>query len=135
MADQRSAITVKPPSRKSEVGRLGEELAAQALVAGGLTVLGKNWRGHRGELDIVALDGGTLVAVEVKTRSSLYFGAPAAAITNDKIMRMKRLLCQWIAEHRNEIPRLKELRLDAVAVVLDYRKGGAPVIEHLKGIY
>lgn len=119
---------------KTEVGQTGELLATQALEASGLKVLSRNWRGHCGELDIVALDGAALVAVEVKTRTSLNFGSPAAAISSGKIARMKRLLCQWLTENRQEVPRIRELRLDAVAVLLERRSGGMPVIEHLKGI-
>ena len=121
-------------TRKRELGQIGEALAAQAIGAVGLRVIAQNWRGHRGELDIVALDGATLVGIEVKTRSTLNFGHPAAAITGDKLMRMKRLLCQWINENRAQLPHLSGLRLDVISVLYDSSSTAKPIIEHLKGI-
>ena len=56
------------------VGRYGEKVAAAHLVEAGWTLLDRNWRGTRGELDVVALDGDVLVAVEVKTRRGTGFG-------------------------------------------------------------
>src|SRR5699024_3511090 len=54
----------------AELGRAGEELAARRLAELGWTVLERNLRLTSGELDIVALDGSTLVFAEVKTRRS-----------------------------------------------------------------
>ena len=137
---------------KQEVGRLGEALAAEALRNQGWELLDQNWRGAGGELDIVARDGRDLVAVEVKTRSSLAFGTPAAAITPKKVARMGRLLGQWLAENGKGHRWFGSLRLDAVSVLLPQGPPGAPaplgdahgaepgsnsalpVIEHLRGI-
>jgi putative endonuclease len=51
-------------------GRIGEEQAAAALEAAGMEIIAKNFRSGRGEIDIVALDGETVVFVEVKTWSA-----------------------------------------------------------------
>jgi len=134
----------KPPAAKAQpkpkdiLGRTGEELAAQALTANGIEILDRNWRckrgqhGQRGELDIVAREGASLIAVEVKTRSSIRFGTPAAGISQSKVKRMQRLFGQWLSEHKTELPPVKELRLDAVAVLLE--PGTDPIIEHIRGI-
>ena len=53
--------------RAAATGRRGEKIAAGFLVSRGMTVLHRNFRCRAGELDIVALDGGEIVFVEVKT--------------------------------------------------------------------
>ena len=52
--------------RAAATGRRGEKIAAGFLVSRGMTVLHRNFRCRAGELDIVALDGGEIVFVEVK---------------------------------------------------------------------
>src|SRR5690606_29473425 len=83
------------------VGRYGEDVAAAHLVAVGMRVLERNWRGTRGELDIVADDAGELVVVEVKTRRGSGFGHPAEAVTAPKLARIRRLTGQWLASHEH----------------------------------
>lgn len=120
-------------ANKDDVGHIGEQLAADYLSASGVLVLERNWRGTRGELDAVALDGRTLVAVEVKTRSGLGFGHPAAGVTEAKLARIRRLAGEWIAlrgaDHRGQFT---EIRIDVIAVTL--RPDADPVIEHLRGV-
>lgn len=114
---------------KDAVGRYGERLAAARLAERGWTVLDTNWRGTRGELDLVAMDGDVLVAVEVKTRTGPGFGHPAEAVTHAKLARLRRLLGQWVAEHE---VRPSGLRVDVIAVRTDL--GGDARVEHLRGV-
>ena len=51
-----------------ETGRAGERIAERLLRRCGLIILARNWRAAGGELDLAALEGETLVFVEVKTR-------------------------------------------------------------------
>ena len=76
--------------RRMTLGRNGEERAARWLERRGWVVLARRWRCRLGELDIVALDGETLVFVEVKTRSSARFGAPEEAVGYAKRARIVR---------------------------------------------
>jgi putative endonuclease len=55
---------------KSRLGKEGEEQAAAALEAAGMEIIAKNIRCKRGEIDIVAKDGETIVFVEVKSWSA-----------------------------------------------------------------
>jgi putative endonuclease len=55
---------------RREFGRRGERFAERVLRRAGLTILARNWRAAGGELDLAALEGETLVFVEVKTRES-----------------------------------------------------------------
>jgi len=115
---------------KDAVGRYGERVAARHVEAIGLEVLERNWRGAGGELDLVALDGDVLVAIEVKTRRGTAFGHPAEAVTATKLARIRRLTGQWLTEH--PAVRCREVRVDVVAVVLP--RSGAAEVEHLVGV-
>jgi putative endonuclease len=111
---------------KDAVGRFGEQLAADHLVAAGLRIVERNWRCSDGELDLIAIEGATLVFVEVKTRSSLAFGDPAEAITHAKAARLRRLGARWLAEHPEQ--RRGDVRFDVVSIV---RVG--PSVRHIRG--
>jgi putative endonuclease len=115
---------------KDELGREGERLAAEHLVARGLVILARNWRRREGELDVVATDGQSLVVCEVKTRSGVGYGLPVEAVTRTKAARIRRLAHQWLAESR---ARFVEVRFDVVAVLL--LPGRAPQVEHYEGAF
>jgi putative endonuclease len=111
------------------VGALGENLAAQFLVDAGYEVIERNWRGMRGELDLVARWGDEIVVVEVKTRSGPGYGHPAEAVTPHKLARLRRLAGQWLSEHPTGAA---SVRIDVVAVLLS--RVGPARIEHLQGV-
>ena len=70
-----------PTPHQSELGRHGEELACRELRRRGYAIVARRYRTRHGEIDIVAMDEGVLVFVEVKTRSDRRFGSPLAAVT------------------------------------------------------
>ncbi|MCC9145713.1 MULTISPECIES: YraN family protein [unclassified Arthrobacter] len=114
---------------KDILGNRGEELAAQYLTEAGLSIIDRNWRCPEGEIDLVAVDGATLVVVEVKTRSSVNFGHPFEAIGEDKLARLYLLAGAWARAHSRYFT---HRRVDAVAVLDDGTN--PPVVEHLRGI-
>lgn len=120
---------MKQNTKNLEIGNLGEGIAVEYLRSKGYTILARNWRNKHGELDVVARKDSFVVAVEVKTRSSLNFGAPLEAITSTKVVRLRRLLAAWAAEH-SACGVL--LRIDGVGVTL--QGDGSPLIEHVEGI-
>lgn len=121
-----------PETATQALGRYGEELAAQHLAAAGMVVLARNWRCPQGELDLVARDvDGTVVFVEVKTRSGTGFGEPAEAVGRVKARRLRVLACQWLLENRQA--GAAELRFDVVGIVR--RRGAAPHVTHLRGAF
>ena len=63
----------------NELGKWGEDLATAYLEQKGYTIIERDWKSGRRDLDIIALDGNTVVFVEVKTRRSSVFGAPEEA--------------------------------------------------------
>ena len=114
---------------KDELGRLGEDLAADYLAHAGLTILARNWRCRAGEIDIVARDGSTLVVCEVKARSGTGFGTPAEAVTRRKIRRLRELALRWLEEQEIYVP---QIRFDVISIVRP--PTGRPVLEHLRGV-
>src|SRR5690554_955219 len=114
---------------KDVVGRYGEDLAVQHLEDRGWQIVERNWRGDAGEVDVVAMDGSTLVVVEVKTRSGTGFGHPAEAVTLTKLTRLRRLAGQWLTEHD---ARVAAVRIDVVAVLVP--PAGEIEVEHLRGV-
>ncbi|KNC18610.1 hypothetical protein AC792_11135 [Arthrobacter sp. RIT-PI-e] len=114
---------------KDQLGRRGEATAAVFLEQAGLRIVDRNWRCPVGEIDIVAVDGSTLVVVEVKTRSSDDFGQPLEAITASKLERLYLLASKWARAHDL---RFSGFRIDAVGILDD--GSGAPLVEHVRAV-
>ncbi|MDR0456812.1 MAG: YraN family protein [Treponema sp.] len=55
---------------KAGLGKKGENRAAEALEAAGMSIIARNFRSQKGEIDIIALDGEILVFIEVKAWSA-----------------------------------------------------------------
>lgn len=128
----RVRMDVSRSDRTAALGRWGEELAARHLTDAGMQVLDRNWRCAQGELDLVARDSdGTVVFVEVKTRSGTGFGAPAEAVGRVKARRLRVLACRWLDEHRQ--PGGVELRFDVVGIVRV--PGRQPELVHLRSAF
>jgi putative endonuclease len=115
--------------QRSTLGAYGEALATRYLRETGMTVLDRNWRCELGEIDLVLREGSALVVCEVKTRSSLAFGAPIEAVTRQKAARLRRLAARWLAEHDLHPP---EVRIDLVGVLVPSR--GPVEVEHVRAV-
>jgi putative endonuclease len=112
------------------VGSYGERVAARTVVAAGMLILDRNWRCAEGELDIIALDGTTIVFCEVKTRRGNGFGTPAEAVNHLKVRRLRTLAACWLAAH----PGIRgEIRFDVLSVLVPLR--GAAQVEHIKAAF
>ena len=98
-------------------GKRGEDLAHRLLRRQGLTIVARNYRtrGGRGEIDLVARDGDTLVFVEVKSRASEEFGSPDRAVDQEKRKLLVRAAGEYAARAR--IP-WERVRFDVVNVIL-----------------
>ncbi len=70
------------------IGQAAEDAAARHLERAGYRILRRNFRAKGGELDVVAMDGGTLAIVEVRYRASDRFGGAAASVTPAKRRRI-----------------------------------------------
>src|SRR5713101_2164041 len=110
-------------SRSIALGKTGEDLACQELERRGYAIVARRYRRRRGELDIIARDGPTLVFVEVKARDDRRYGQAAEAVTLMKRRRIRKLALEYMTRHRlGECP----CRFDVVSIHLD---GGQPIIE------
>lgn len=107
-------------------GAAAEELAAVFLRRHGLEITCRNYRCRFGEIDLVALDGKTLVFVEVRQRKSEDFGGAAASITQDKCARLVRTARHYLARNRDQPP----CRFDAVLI-----RGEPPQIEWIQNAF
>jgi putative endonuclease len=115
---------------KDVLGRRGEDLAARFLEQQGLVVLSRNWRCRHGEVDLVATDADKLVVCEVKTRSGTRYGAPAEAVDERKVARIRLVTNAWLKAHQ---VRWVPVRFDVVAVVAE---PGAPiVVQHYEAAF
>ena len=95
------------------LGRRGERAAEKYLKRNGYRIVARNFRAAGAEIDIVAMDGETLVFVEVKTRRSRDAGAPEEAVDERKQLRMRRAAEAFSVRYRVGE---KDLRFDIVAV-------------------
>jgi putative endonuclease len=116
---------------RAEIGALGEQIAADYLEDLGLRVLARNWRCTHGELDLIAACPvpGTVVFVEVKTRTGERFGGPAEAVTPAKVRRLRRLAGLWL---NGQPGRWAAIRIDVIGVRLGRRHTAE--ITHLVGV-
>jgi putative endonuclease len=122
--------------RRRRLGETGEALVAARLASDHWEILERNARTRFGELDIVAIDGRTLVFVEVKAgRAGSSFGPerPVLAVDRRKQQRIRRLAAAWMAERRLG-RRYAEIRFDVVGVSFD-RAGHAVEIEHIENAF
>ena len=124
------------PHTRQRLGSAAEDLVAERLAAAAWEVVERNARTRHGELDIVALDGRTLVFVEVKAgRAGSAYGPerPVHAVGPQKQRRIRRLATAWMGGRR-ELPRYAEIRFDAVGVTYDHA-GKVVDYEHLRGAF
>jgi putative endonuclease len=81
------------------LGQRGEAAAARFLRGRGYRIVARTDRGRLGEIDLVAIDGRTVVFVEVKTRRSHEAGHPADAVDAKKQQRLTRLALTYLKRH------------------------------------
>lgn len=112
-----------------ETGQKGEAMAVTFLEKAGYQILETNWRFSRAEVDIIAMDGEILVFVEVKTRSSDYFGKPEEFVT----ARKKTLLADAASVYMNKINHDWEIRFDIISVLL--KDVNQPRIKHFEDAF
>lgn len=109
------------------LGARGEQLACQHLEGLGFTILHRNWRHERDELDIVARQGDELVVVEVKTRATLRHGDPEEAVG---ILKQRRLV-RAAEAYADAFGLDLDTRFDIVSVVIDPHTHTALEIFHI----
>ena len=122
----------KQNTERAAFGRNGEAAAALYYLQKGCRLLAHGWRTRLGELDLVLLDGGTLVFAEVKTRSRYAsgWGAPGEAVGPAKRRRLLLAARQYLAASPcREWP----VRFDVVEV--SPAEGGGFLVHCIKGAF
>lgn len=93
-------------------GAWGEQVAVDYLIRKGYLVLHRNWRYQKSEVDVICVHQNRLVFVEVKYRSTDYFGDPEMAVSNEKI-KMLQIAAEGFME---ENPNFDEVQFDIVSI-------------------
>ncbi|MCJ7611354.1 MAG: YraN family protein [Candidatus Aminicenantes bacterium] len=114
------------------LGRTGEEAAIGFLVKNKFRVVATGFRLHRGEIDIIAYDGPTLVFIEVKTRSGEEFGWPEEAVTEAKQRQVRKIAAGYLMKNRIMESRTP-CRFDVLSLVRD--DDTAFLIRHIKNAF
>lgn len=105
---------------RQHLGRLGEDLAALCLAGKGYCIIERNYRCKSGEIDIIAEGRDGLHFVEVKTRTSAAYGAPAESITAKKQQNLRRAAGTYLAHTAEKQRNLENIQFDAVEIQLNH---------------
>ncbi len=112
--------------KKRNLGKWGEQVAAEFLISKGYKIIAQNFYLRAGELDIIAKKDGILSFVEVKTRSTENFGSAQESLSQTK----KRALRRSIQNYLQHLPPCS-WQLDLIAI--DLRQDKA-TLKHFKNI-
>ncbi|MEE2772616.1 MAG: YraN family protein [Bacteroidota bacterium] len=110
------------------LGKEGENLAVEYLMLKEYEILERNYRYQKAEVDIIAQRDQTLVAIEVKTRSTSNFGNPEEFVKPKQIKRLLKVMNHYAEENQLEL----DIRFDILAIVLN--KGNSK-IEHIQNAF
>ncbi len=105
-------------------GRYYESLACKFLEERDYKIVERNFKCSRYEIDIVALDGDTLVFVEVKGAKNTEFGHPALKVDGVKLRRIRECASEYLSKAKHPF---RGCRIDVIAIVGER-------IEHIKGV-
>lgn len=111
----------------NDLGKFGEEQAEKHLISYGYTILAKNYRYQKAEIDLIAQKGNTVAIVEVKTRKNKAFGAPELFVNNKKIKLLVKATQAFVEERALDV----DIRFDIIAVTIEPRIA----IEHIEDAY
>lgn len=109
----------------NDTGKKGEDLAVDYLLQNGYEIVERNWYYQKAEIDIIARLQNTLIAVEVKTRSSAAYGLPQDFVNQTKIKRLIAAFDAYITQRDLDV----HARFDIIAV--QFTPDGT-VIEHIE---
>jgi putative endonuclease len=127
------------PNARQALGNRAEAMVAARLSSSGMGIVARNQRTSevRGEIDIIAVDGGALVFVEVKAlRSGTLAGPerPVLAVGPRKQRKLRSLAVAWLRDHDGFVPPHRSLRFDVVGVRID-AAGRVVEWEHVRAAF
>jgi len=112
----------------NELGKEGEKLAVEYLRLKEYEILELNYRYQKAEVDIIAKRGNTLIAAEVKTRSTPEFGNPQDFVKPKQIQQLVKAVNHYVEEEKLDV----EVRFDIIAIIKN--KSGTR-IEHIQDAF
>ena len=112
----------------NELGKWGEDLAAEYLERKGYTIIERDWKSGRRDLDIIAQDGEVIVFVEVKTRRNSLYGQPEEAVDYHKLHSLQQAISHYV-KFRNI---RQEIRFDIISIV--GTTDTEPDIQHIQDV-
>jgi putative endonuclease len=115
-------------ARHNDFGNQAEKLALDYLKRNGYEILATNWRFGKAEIDIIARKDNTLVFVEVKARSSGYYGQPQSFIDRKKIKRITEAAHEYILQNNADA----DARFDVIAILKNKHK---EELEHIENAF
>ncbi len=114
-------------AQHNELGKKGEQLAVDFLLKKNYKIVETNYRFQKAEVDIIAQKNNTLAVIEVKTRSTDYFGNPQDFVNPKKIKLLISAIDNYVVEKDLDI----EVRFDIIAILNQKEIK----IEHLKDAF
>ena len=113
-----------PKGLNKEIGKRGEEIAAEYLRGHGYRVIERNYRTRFGEIDLILEGPSTnfrssrLIFVEVKLKVGEKFGSPEEMITKSKIQQVRRTAERYLLENSQMKEKFSKYQIDAVCIIL-----------------
>ena len=101
-------------AQHNETGKEGEEMAAMFLIKNGYSILSRNFRYKKSEIDIIVQKDKTVAFVEVKTRSNAFFQEPELSVTRSKQKQITKGADFYIQENDIDL----DIRFDILAITL-----------------
>jgi len=112
----------------NDLGKKGELLAEEYLLRNSYTILAKNWRYQKAEIDIIALKEGILAIVEVKTRTTIDIISPEEAVNTKKIKLLVTATNEYVIENDLDV----DVRFDIISI---HKKGEKYNLNHIKDAF
>ena len=100
---------------KYEKGKTGEDIACKYLTEKGYLIIERNYRGKRGEIDIIARDGNVFVFIEVKSWKTIPVSEAGFSMSVEKKRRITKSAEQYIFENRKQISDF-DIRFDFIFI-------------------
>lgn len=112
----------------NDTGKWGEDLAVAYLEKKGYTIVERDWKSGRRDIDIIALDDDVVVFVEVKTRRNRLYGEPEESVDYHKLQNLQQAISHYVKfKHIRQ-----EIRFDIISIVGTV--GTDPDIQHIQDV-
>lgn len=136
--DSASPSAEHTPRSRSALGAHGERVALEYLETSGYALEAKNWRGRRGELDLIMRHESTLVIIEVRTTSTRWLERPAEATSLSKQRQVARCADEYYQQRHPKSAEILDIRFDVIGVLITSSEASelaTAEIDHIEDAY